>query len=100
MQVTFFDPLKGNTHTADIRVIAERDGAIIGEATVKFEGTTFYFPVVLHEDGVLITAKDWQAPNLDDEQILEEASNPIWAHHWVGPDHEPCVILDGLPRIF
>lgn len=100
MQVTFFDTIEGYTHTADIRVIAERDGAVIGEAKVKFEDETFRFPVVLHENGVLITAKDWQAPGLEDEQILEAASNPIWAHHWVGPDREPCVILDRLPRIF
>ena len=90
----------GTAREATFRAIEERADATIGVATLDVDGSTFNVPAVVYKDGTIISAADWQAPDMDDEEIVEEASDPTWANNWVGPNWEPVVILDGLPRLF
>lgn len=89
----------GIAHNAAFRAIEERADATIGLATLSAEGATLRVPAVVYRDGTIICATDWQGCNMDDEEVIDEASDPTWAHHWAGPNGEPVVILDGLPRL-
>ncbi|TNE66827.1 MAG: hypothetical protein EP336_09425 [Rhodobacteraceae bacterium] len=89
----------GTAREANFRVITKRDETAIGLATLEVDGETFRVPTVVYDDGTVISVTDWQGPDMDDDEIVEEATNPTWAHHWVGQGGEAVAILDGLPRI-
>lgn len=90
----------GNDFHASFRAIKERENATIGIATLNTDGEIFWIPAVVYRDGTVISARDWQAPVMDDEEIVERASDPTWAHQWLGPNGDAIVILNGLPRLF
>jgi hypothetical protein len=89
----------GTAYEADFRAIEVRAEATIGLATVVADGENFRVPAVVYNDGTIIRAKDWQGLDLDDEDIVEEASDPAWAHHWTAPNGGPVVVFGGLPRL-
>jgi len=89
----------GTAREGSFRSIEQRGAATIGLTTLSVGGETFSVPTVVYNDGTVISARDWQAPRMDDHEIVAEASDPMWAHHWIGPAGEPVVILAGLPRL-
>jgi len=97
-EITLYDTA-GNSHKAAFRTIKDLVDAAIGVATLEADGETFSVPAVLYHDGTVICATDWQSHYMDDHEIVEEASDPAWAHHWQGPNGEPVVTIGGLPRL-
>lgn len=97
--ITLLD-FEGTAYEAAFRAIEERDDAIIGLATFNAQGADFRVPAVVYSDGTVICATDWQNSVMSDQDIVEEASDPKWAHHWAGPKGETVNVVDGLPRLF
>ena len=96
MTINLIDFETGETFPCDFRVVAEVDGASVGQATPTTTNGFGPVAVVVYEDGTIMTSIDWQTPVADEDlEDLEDLATR-WMRNGDGKD---AIILGGLPRI-
>ena len=96
--INLIDFETGETFPCDFRVVAEVDGASVGQATPATSNDFGPVAVVVYEDGTIMTSIDWQTPVADED--LEDLEEHLLATRWMrNGDGKDAIILGGLPRI-
>lgn len=90
MKIDLFDYQTGEVFSAEVLVLAERNGATIGVALFD----QFAVPVVIHADGEIMCADDWHGTYADDDIV------GVYDIRWMrARDGADCIVMDGLPRV-
>ena len=96
MTINLIDFETGETFPCDFRVVAEVDGARVGQATPTTTNAFGPVAVVVYEDGTIMTSIDWQTPVADEDLEDLEEHPTRWMRNGDGKD---AIILGGLPRV-